>query len=762
MTPNHFFAFAGLCWVSTSTALSQDAPPPAPPGRKAPAHDATLIHKWPVTVAFGFNAEDRLLIYSGNRRIFEKHDLTASNANAQVSGWNYVDPSMLTSGALSGDRRVLATVSIMGMDRSRIFLWNSGTGGRIGPSFATTDVAHVAFSPDGKSLAGVAAHDGTVRVWDATTGEIQWSQSLPDSVATTWTGAHYSPDGRYLAARNGGGVVLWSVAERGPAGRSTVTGEQVSYMSVSPDWKLALGSILSTNAGGEAARISLLDLSDPTKPRPAHKALSDKIVNAMEAGAFSADGRLLALHLRDGSLRVWYTASGCVVHQTRIAAGRVMRLAISPNARVAATLEHDPGEGEGRHGVVRLWDLATGQMCGPPQPAPGAFGDWRFDDESRFLWIAFAESSARPVTLVWKLPAPNAAPAKSTSRARAHPTPATIEAAKAPESIDVREAGFKSPRAVIWDKVADVYLVSNIAGHPLAKDSNGFISRVRPDATVESLKWITGTTDNHPLHAPKGMAITHEVLWVADIDVVRKFDRVTGQPLGVVPITGASSLDGITGWAHGDEGSVNVMDTGERHDGNAGVTPNREPRLASIATKDGKVTVHSMTELAALFRELRLGETGVSEDDPVHSDPAQDLRSASPYGIPRGLGFAGAGFALASGDRPYLYLLVGRDGGGMTEVYRFPKGRLDGVVVLFWERMSYRDDLGRRDNSAGLLVSSWEGRCVYAWSSPPGARITELVSDVRAPGSLGFDLRRNRVLIPLCLDEALLLRPGPP
>jgi hypothetical protein len=71
------------------------------------------------------------------------------------------------------------------------------------------------------------------------------------------------------------------------------------------------------------------------------------------------------------------------------------------------------------------------------------------------------------------------------------------------------------------------------------------ISRVNPDGTVEELRWIDGADAEVELDAPKGMAIVGEVLYVADITEVRKFDRVTGAPVGSIPIPGAMFLNDL-------------------------------------------------------------------------------------------------------------------------------------------------------------------------------------------------------------------------
>ena len=49
-----------------------------------------------------------------------------------------------------------------------------------------------------------------------------------------------------------------------------------------------------------------------------------------------------------------------------------------------------------------------------------------------------------------------------------------------------------------------MYFVANINGNSLAKDGNGFISRLTRDGKVESLKFIAGGRGGVTLNAPKG------------------------------------------------------------------------------------------------------------------------------------------------------------------------------------------------------------------------------------------------------------------
>ena len=107
--------------------------------------------------------------------------------------------------------------------------------------------------------------------------------------------------------------------------------------------------------------------------------------------------------------------------------------------------------------------------------------------------------------------------------------PATTPASKV-LAID----GFLTPESVLHDPAQDIYFVSNINGSATGKDNNGFISRVRTDGAVENLKFIEGSRNNVTLHAPKGLAVLGDTLWVTDIDVVRGFNRRSGTPVASV------------------------------------------------------------------------------------------------------------------------------------------------------------------------------------------------------------------------------------
>jgi hypothetical protein len=106
-----------------------------------------------------------------------------------------------------------------------------------------------------------------------------------------------------------------------------------------------------------------------------------------------------------------------------------------------------------------------------------------------------------------------------------------------PEGESVVVSGFDTPESVLHDPVLDWYVVSNVGtGNPAALDGNGFISTVSPAGTVLHLTWIQNGVGGATLNGPKGLALSGQALYVADIDTLRVFDRITGEPRRNVPL----------------------------------------------------------------------------------------------------------------------------------------------------------------------------------------------------------------------------------
>lgn len=268
------------------------------------------------------------------------------------------------------------------------------------------------------------------------------------------------------------------------------------------------------------------------------------------------------------------------------------------------------------------------------------------------------------------------------------------------KKLQLRVDGFATPESVVHDVEADVYLVSNINGEPAAADGNGFISRVKPDGSVEALKWIDGERRGVTLNAPKGMAIVGDTIYVADINAVRMFDRKTGAPKGQISIAGSTFLNDV---AAAPSGVVYVSDSG--------LTPELKPSGsdAIYAIEAGKAR-----KLVSQSKQLDLGR-------------------------PNGLWVSGADVWVVTFGSGEIYK-IDKDG-KRGALKKLPKGSLDGIAPS-----------GVRNQ---VVISSWAARAVYL--GPVSGPWMEAVKNVKTPADVAVDNKRKRVLVPLFQDNQLLI-----
>lgn len=112
--------------------------------------------------------------------------------------------------------------------------------------------------------------------------------------------------------------------------------------------------------------------------------------------------------------------------------------------------------------------------------------------------------------------------------------------------------GLAGPESFIVDRRTGDYFISNLNGDPAARNGNGFITKLDGTGRVIALKFIDGSK-GAPLHAPKGLAIVGDYLFVADIDHVKGYDKATGRlrfNLDLTPF-GATFLTDLTRDAQG-------------------------------------------------------------------------------------------------------------------------------------------------------------------------------------------------------------------
>ncbi len=115
------------------------------------------------------------------------------------------------------------------------------------------------------------------------------------------------------------------------------------------------------------------------------------------------------------------------------------------------------------------------------------------------------------------------------------------------------------PQSMIADE-GQVYFIANANGDPGTRENSGFISKVSHEGKMIDLHFIQGGKNSVTLNSPKEMAIVGSLLFVADLDAVRGFDKETGQPLHTIPFAQFHSQS-LTGLAADSQGRLYVSDS---------------------------------------------------------------------------------------------------------------------------------------------------------------------------------------------------------
>jgi hypothetical protein len=300
--------------------------------------------------------------------------------------------------------------------------------------------------------------------------------------------------------------------------------------------------------------------------------------------------------------------------------------------------------------------------------------------------------------------------------------PAVSAAAESDDRLAV--AGFQHPESVVHDTMLDVYLVSNVgdlppSGFPGALDHNGFISRVSPDGLIVNLKWIQDGVNGVTLNSPKGIWLYRQKLYVADVDTLRIFDRLTGYPLRNIAIPNPFAPS-----------SLFLNDVVVDSDGTAYLTDNLNSAIFAV-DPEGRASVLASGPEVGNPNGILADESGVSWVTFFGHEIRRLKRS----------GKIVTEAALPTVDVSGLQLAPG---------VPLPSGTL------------LLDGYGRFEGS--LLVSSWVTGKIYliGRSGKDIEAVVEVKGAVNSPppdgpADLNIDQRRNRLLIPLFNANQLLI-----
>jgi sugar lactone lactonase YvrE len=278
-------------------------------------------------------------------------------------------------------------------------------------------------------------------------------------------------------------------------------------------------------------------------------------------------------------------------------------------------------------------------------------------------------------------------------RKRGAPDDTNSVARKVGEIVDLH-----APESVKYDSLQDVFFISNIQGVGSAKDDHGFIVRVAA-ANYSAQSIFVQSGKSGELHAPKGMAIQGDTLWVADIDVLRGFHRTTGAPVATVDFRSHDAVL-LNDVALGPDGALYITDTG------------------IIMSEKG--VLHPGGE--KIFR--------------LRGRAIDTLALSPPIGFPNGIAWdARAKRWLVVTFDPFASDLKSVAGSGANTTVARGIGRFDGVEVMADGR---------------VLVSAWSDSSIHAFADGKDQKIIRHLSQ---PADIGLDTRRNRVAIPLVMMD---------
>jgi WD40 repeat protein len=291
--------------------------------------------------------------------------LWSASSGKQIASFERVS-RQVSSVAFSQDGRRLVGAC---EDGKVIRVWSVGSGKEELVLVGHTDkVAGAAFSPDGTRIAS-ASDDGTVRLWDAVTGNLLFTCRGHEGPARA---VAFRPDGVFVVSAGADGTLkAWETATGKLQRTQTAHAGGVEAIAFSPDGTLLAGA-------GNDRTIRCWD-GETGEPKTVLR-LSNKGLAAGGSLAFSPDSKRLIAGSNGDDATIWDVASGNPVRTLSHRVEQVgfaplrccfpIRVAYSPKGTTVATLSGA--------GTLKVWDASSAwdvTAGAAPTPSPRDPGD---------------------------------------------------------------------------------------------------------------------------------------------------------------------------------------------------------------------------------------------------------------------------------------------------------------------------------------------------------------------------------------------------